>query len=246
VRKILFLIYGLVAYLIFLGTFLYAIGFVSALVVPRHIDSEPVSSFGYALLINASLLSLFAVQHSAMARPAFKRWWTTFVPVPIERSTYVLFSSICLALLTWAWQPMGGVIWRAGSETFAGILTLLGLSGFGIAFASTLLIDHLDLFGVRQVWCYFKGKKYEQLPFETPVLYKHVRHPLYLGFIIAFWVTPHMTAAHLFFAVMTTLYILVGIRLEERDLIDHFGAKYTEYKGSTPMLIPFTGKNKKN
>ncbi|HMJ70301.1 MAG TPA: NnrU family protein [Cyclobacteriaceae bacterium] len=239
-KKTLFLVYGVVAYLIFFATFCYAVGFVSALFVPKNIDSVPDSPLGFALLANAGLLSLFALQHSIMARPAFKRWWTRMVPEPIERSTYVLFSSICLLILFWFWQPMGGVIWDIESESTRAILTALCLFGFGIVLVTTFLINHFDLFGLRQVWLYFTGRKYEHLPFRTPLYYKYVRHPLYLGFMIAFWAAPTMTAAHLFFAVMTTGYMLVAIQFEENDLVKHFGTKYQDYQRSAPMLIPFT------
>jgi|SRR5687767_8497905 len=238
-KKIIFLLYGVVAYLIFFGTFSYAIGFVSTLLVPKHIDSIPDLPLSNALLINAGLLSLFAIQHSVMARPAFKRWWTKIVPEPIERSTYVLFSSVCLLLLFWFWQPLGGIIWNVESESLQLVLKSLCLLGFGIVLISTFLINHFDLFGLRQVWLYFLGKPYQQLPFRTPFFYKYVRHPLYLGFLIAFWSTPTMTAAHLFFPIMTTGYILTAIQFEEHDLVKHFGVKYQDYKRSAPMLIPF-------
>ena len=244
-KKVLFLAYGIVAYLIFFGTFCYAVGFVSTLLVPKHIDSVPQSSLSYAFLVNAALLSLFALQHSIMARPAFKQWWTRFVPEPIERSTYVLLSSLCLLLLFWYWQPLGGIIWQVESETIQLVLKYLCLFGFGIVLVSTFLINHFDLFGLRQVWFHFTGKNYEPLPFRTPLFYKYVRHPLYLGFMIAFWATPTMTAAHLFFAIMTTGYMLVAIQFEENDLVKHFGAKYQEYKTFAPMLIPFTKGSKK-
>ena len=247
-KKILFLLYGLVAYVIFFGTFCYAIGFVSALLVPKHIDSVPESPLGYAFLVNAALLALFAFQHSIMARPAFKRWWTKFVPQPIERSTYVLLASLCLLLLFRYWQPMGGVIWQVESEIAQTILQSLCLFGFGIVLITTFLINHFDLFGLRQVWLYFRGMKYEHLPFRTPLFYRYVRHPLYLGFMIAFWATPVMTAAHLFFALMTTGYMLTAIQFEEKDLITHFGERYREYRRAAPMLIPFTksSKNRKS
>jgi methanethiol S-methyltransferase len=238
-KKLLFLLYGLVAYAIFFGTFCYAVGFVGALLVPKHIDSEPASPLGFAFLIDAGLLSLFALQHSIMARPAFKRWWTKFVPEPIERSTYVLLASLCLLLLFWQWQPLGGVVWQVESETVGLLLKTISLLGFGIVLVSTFLINHFDLFGLRQVWLYFIGKKYQPLPFRTPLFYKYVRHPLYLGFMIAFWATPLMTAAHLFFAIMTTGYMLTAIQFEENDLVNHFGVKYQDYRRSAPMLIPF-------
>lgn len=243
-KKTLMLLYGIIAYAIFFGTFCYAVGFVSSWFVPKHIDSPPQSSLGFALLVNAGLLSLFAIQHSVMARPAFKRWWTQFVPAPIERSTYVLLASLCLILLFWQWQPMGGVVWAVESEGVATFLKSLSMLGFGIVLLSTFLINHFDLFGLRQVWLNFRGEKYTDLPFRTPFFYKYVRHPLYLGFMIAFWSTPVMTAAHLFFAIMTTLYMLTAIQFEERDLIAHFGVKYKEYKRSAPMLIPFTKASK--
>jgi methanethiol S-methyltransferase len=243
-KKMLFLLYGVIAYLIFFGTFCYAIGFVSSLFVPKHIDTEPQSPLGYALLVNAGLLSLFALQHSIMARPVFKKWWTQFVPEPIERSTYVLLASLCLLLLFYYWQPLGGIIWQVESQAGKIILTSLCLLGFGIVLVSTFLINHFDLFGLRQVWLYFTGQRYEPLPFRTPFFYRYVRHPLYLGFMIAFWATPTMTAAHLFFAIMTTGYMLTAIQFEEHDLIKHFGVKYLDYKRSAPMLIPFTKASK--
>ena len=239
-KRFLFLVYGVVAYVIFFATFCYAVGFVSALIVPKHIDSLPESPLNYALLVNAGLLTLFALQHSIMARPAFKRWWTKFVPEPIERSTYVLLASLCLLLLFWYWQPLGGIIWNVESETGRLVLQALCLFGFGIVLVSTFLINHFDLFGLRQVGLHFMNQTYEPLSFRTPFFYKYVRHPLYLGFIIAFWATPTMTAAHLFFAIMTTGYMLTAIRFEENDLIAHFGEKYRAYKRSAPMLIPFT------
>src|SRR5687767_9220663 len=238
-KKVGFLLYGLACYGIFFATFCYVIGFVSTVLVPKHIDSEPKSSLMFSLLVNAGLLSLFALQHSIMARPAFKQWWTKFVPEPIERSTYVLLASLCLILLFWKWEPIGGVIWQVESQTAKMLLVSLSMLGFGIVLVSTFLINHFDLFGLRQVWMYFTGKKYEALHFRTPFFYKYVRHPLYLGFMIAFWSTPLMTAAHLFFAVMTTAYMLVAIQFEENDLVKHFGTKYQDYKRSAPMLIPF-------
>jgi protein-S-isoprenylcysteine O-methyltransferase Ste14 len=238
-KKTLFLFYGIVSYIIFFATFCYAVGFVSTLLVPKHIDSIPQSPLSYALMVNAGLLTLFALQHSIMARPAFKKWWTQIVPDPIERSTYVLFASLCLIILFQYWQPMGGIVWQVDSEPVQLFLKLLCLFGFGIVLVSTFLINHFDLFGLRQVWFYFIGRQYEPLPFRTPFFYKYVRHPLYLGFMIAFWSAPTMTIAHLFFAVMTTVYMLTAIRFEENDLIKQFGTRYLEYKKSAPMIIPF-------
>jgi methanethiol S-methyltransferase len=239
-KKTLFLLYGVIAYVIFFATFCYAVGFVTGLVVPKHIDSIPDSALSNAFLVNAALLSLFAVQHSVMARPAFKQWWTKFVPKPVERSTYVLLASLCLILLFWFWQPMGGVIWQVESPDAQIVLQSIALMGFGIVLVSTFLINHFDLFGLRQVWLNFSGKEYTHLPFRTPFFYKYVRHPLYLGFMIAFWSTPSMTAAHLFFAIMTTGYMLTAIQFEENDLVKHFGETYKQYRASAPMLIPFT------
>ncbi len=243
-KKFLFLIYGVISYALFFGTYCYAIGFVNNLIVPTGLDSTPTSTFLQALLVNAGLLLGFALQHSIMARPAFKKWWTQFVPVPIERSTYVLFSSICMVLLFVFWQPMGGVIWAVESATATVVLKGISILGFGIVLISTILLNHFDLFGLRQVWLYFTGKPYTHLPFETPLFYKYVRHPLYLGWMIAFWSAPVMTAAHFLFAALCTGYMLTAIKLEERDLIKVFGEKYLRYKEVAPMLIPFTKKKK--
>ena len=238
-KKTIFLLYGIIAYVVFLATFTYAVGFVSTILVPKHIDSTPRSPLGYAFMINAALLTLFAVQHSVMARPAFKRWWTKIIPEPIERSTYVLLASACLLLMFQYWEPMGGVVWEVESASLQVVLKGLCLFGFFIVLISTFLINHFDLFGLRQAWFYFTGKKYEHLPFRTPFFYQYVRHPLYLGFMIAFWATPTMTVAHLFFAIMTTAYMVTAIQFEENDLVHTFGSKYQEYKKSAPMLIPF-------
>lgn len=242
-KKILSLSYGLVCYLAFFGTFLYAIGFVGNLFVPKSIDGAPDAPLLTAVFVNASLLLLFALQHSIMARPAFKRWWTRIIPEHLERSTYVLLASGCLMLMMWQWQPVGGIVWSIESETVKTVLSVIYLLGWGIVLISTFLINHFDLFGLRQVWLYFLGKPYTTLPFRVPIFYRYVRHPLYLGFLIAFWSTPVMTAAHLLFAILTTGYILTAIQLEEKDLQVHFGEKYTSYKKRVPMIIPF-GKKK--
>lgn len=243
-KKTLFFLYGVIAYVVFLLTFTYAVGFVSSLLVPKHIDSVPAVPLEHALLVNAALLTLFALQHSVMARPAFKRWWTKFVPEPIERSTYVLLASVCLIILFFYWQPLGGVIWDVESATLRLALQTLSMVGFSIVLVSTFLINHFDLFGLRQVGLYLMGRPYVQLPFRTPFFYKYVRHPLYLGFLIAFWSAPTMTAAHLFFAIMTTGYIFTAIQLEENDLIKSFGKRYQDYKQSAPMIIPFFGRSR--
>lgn len=242
-KKTLFLLYGVVSYLAFFGTILYAIGFVGNIIVPKTIDGAPEVPLWQAILINAGFLLLFAVQHSVMARPAFKRWWTRYVPQPIERSTFVLLASLILMGMMYFWQPMGGVVWNLENETAKSILSVVYLSGWAIVFLATFLINHFDLFGLRQVWLHFQGKPYTKLIFRTPFLYNFVRHPLYLGFLIAFWATPLMTVTHLLFAVATTGYILTAIQLEERDLISEFGDGYREYRSRVPMILPF-GKKK--
>lgn len=237
-RKIFVFAYGVICYLLFFGTFLYAIGFVGNVLVPKSLDSTPTLPFGQALLINVGLLSLFALQHSLMARPAFKQWWTTFVPPPTERSTYVLFSSLALLLLFWQWQPLGGVIWRTEHATGRFLLYGLFACGWLLVLVSTFLINHFDLFGLRQVYLYLRGEEYTSPQFATPWLYKQVRHPLYVGWFVAFWATPTMTVAHLVFALLTTGYILIAIQLEERDLLTTHGQAYAQYRRRVPMLIP--------
>jgi len=239
-KKIFSLLYGLVCYLAFFGTILYAIGFVGNLIVPKTIDGEPQVPLLKAILINASLLLLFALQHSIMARPAFKTWWTTIIPHHLERSTFVLLASLCLMLLMWQWQPIGGVVWSIKNELVKNILLVVYLAGWAIVFISTFLINHFDLFGLRQVWLHFRGKPYVQLPFRVPMFYRFVRHPLYFGFLIAFWSAPVMTIAHLLFAVLTTGYIFTAIQLEEKDLMHVYGEKYRHYKKWVPMIIPFS------
>lgn len=234
------LLYGITAYILFVGTILYAIGFVGNLVVSKTIDGSPAIPPSQAGLVNASLLLLFALQHSIMARPFFKRWLLQFVPEPIERSTFVFLASLCFLFMIWQWQPMGGIIWSLKNKVAVAVLTGLFFLGWSIVFISTFLINHFDLFGLRQVWLYFRRKKYELLSFRIPVFYRFVRHPLYLGFLIAFWSTPVMTVAHLFFAALTTGYILTAIRFEEKDLITHFGERYVNYKKWVPKIIPFT------
>ena len=240
-KRIAAFTYGVICYAIFFGTFLYAVGFVGNFIVPKSIDSTPVGPLGEALLINALLLGLFAVQHSVMARPAFKRWWTRFVPKPVERSTFVLFASLALIALFAYWQPIGGVIWDVQNPVGRDVLYGLCAFGWGLVLVATFLINHFDLFGVRQVWLHLRGKEYRPLNFGTPGLCKIVRHPLYVGFFFAFWATPTMTAAHLFFALMTTAYILIAIRFEEHDLVAEHGARYAEYRKQVPMLVPRLG-----
>jgi len=236
-NRVTVLAYGIVAYAAFLATFLYAIGFVGNILVPKSIDSVPSIPLWAAILNNAGLLALFAVQHSVMARPFFKRWITRYIPEAAERSTYTLTASIALAFVFYGWQPMGGVIWQVDNHVGRLALNAACASGWLLVLVTTFLINHFDLFGLRQVWLYFRNRSYTFLRFGTPGPYKLVRHPLYLGFLIAFWCTPSMTVAHLFFAVMTAGYILVGICLEERDL-ENAHPEYADYKRRTPMLVP--------
>jgi protein-S-isoprenylcysteine O-methyltransferase Ste14 len=232
-------LYGLVAYSFFVVTLLYAIGFVTGLVVPKTIDSGAVVAPLEAVVVNLILLTIFALQHSVMARKPFKQWLTRFIAEPLERPTYVLLATAALALLLWQWRPMPDVVWQVSDPTLAMALQGLSLFGFGIVFLSTFMINHFELFGLHQVAAYLFGKSMPQPEFKTPGFYKLVRHPIYLGFIIAFWATPAMTQGHLLFAAVTTAYILVGIWLEERDLTALFGDQYRRYRQQVGMLVPF-------
>ena len=237
--KIAILCYGIVAYVLAMASLVYAIGFIANLWVPKSIDSGPLVPLGEALTINVLLLALFAVQHSGMARRGFKKSLTAIVPEPIERSTFVLVSGILLGLLYWQWRPIPDEIWRVDNAIGSGLLYAIYFIGWGIVVLSTFLINHADLFGLRQVTDHWLAKRAKASEFRTPVFYNFVRHPLYFGFLLAFWATPVMTAGHLLFAVATTGYILIGIFLEERDLVATFGDTYRSYRERVPMLLPW-------
>jgi protein-S-isoprenylcysteine O-methyltransferase Ste14 len=236
-NRIAAFVYGVVCYLFFLASFLYAVGFIGNFGVPKTMDSGPQAPFLEALLINSLLLGLFAVQHSVMARPWFKKAWTKLVPQTVERSTYVLFSSLALLLLFALWQPMGGVIWNVENASARAILYAIYAIGLLTVLIATFLINHFDLFGLRQVWLNLIGRPYKSLPFTTPGLYRYVRHPLYVGWLLSFWAAPTMTVAHLVFAVATSLYIFVAIQFEENDLV-RAHREYAEYRERVPMLVP--------
>ena len=235
--------YGLAAYAVFFATFLYSITFVGAFAVPRTVDAGgPQAGTVEALLVNGALLLLFAVQHSVMARQEFKRRWTRVVPQSVERSTYVLLSSLVLALLFWQWRPMPAVVWDVEAAWARGAIWTIFALGWLLVLASTFMISHFDLFGLRQVWLRLRELPYRPIEFQLSFLYRFVRHPLLLGFLIAFWAAPTMTVGHLLFAVATTGYILVGVKLEERDLAQAHGEAYEAYRRTTPMLVPLPGR----
>jgi protein-S-isoprenylcysteine O-methyltransferase Ste14 len=237
--RLLGFLYGLIAYLVFFGTILYAIGFVTGLFVPKTIDTGTMVPLAEALVVNLLLMTLFAVQHSVMARKQFKQWWTQYIPHSVERSTYVLLASLALILLFWQWRPIPAVLWQVNNSQLALAITGVSMIGWVLVFLSTFLINHFELFGLHQVVNNLAGRPMPQVRFRTPALYKVVRHPIYLGFIIAFWIAPVMTAGHLLFAAVTTAYIFVGIWLEERDLIELFGDEYRNYRNRVAMLVPW-------
>jgi protein-S-isoprenylcysteine O-methyltransferase Ste14 len=237
IGRVAALIYGLASYLVFFLSFAYLVAFVGNYWVPKSVDVGPESGLLPSILIDVLLIGVFAVQHSVMARPAFKRWWTRIVPKSCERSTYVLISSLLLILIFWQWRPIATTIWHAEGWP-AAILTAISWIGWLIGLASTHMIDHFELFGLRQVFDALRGAATRVSAFKTPLLYKLVRHPLMLGLLLAFWATPHMTAGHLLFALTFTAYILVGVQLEERDLVAEFGDSYERYRQRVPMLLP--------
>lgn len=233
-----FFLYGVACHALFLAVYAYFCAFTAGLVVPHSIDAPVDAPWGVAVAINLALLAAFAIQHSVMARPAFKRVWTQFVPKPIERSTYVLASNIVTALLMWQWRPIDAIVWDVQNPIGRGVLWTLFVAGWLMVPAVSLMINHFDLFGTRQVWLYFRGREYESLPFRTPLLYGHIRHPLYVGWALAFWATPTMTAGHLLFAVVLTGYMAAAALIEERDLLAHFGQQYENYRQSVPRYLP--------
>jgi len=243
--RLVFFAYGLAAYLLFVAAFLYAIGFVADLpLVPKGIDDGPATTLGQAVTINTLLLLLFAVQHNVMARPWFKEWWTRLVPPPIERSTYVALASLILMLLYWQWRPIPDRVWQVDNSWGRGVLWALYAAGWGIVLASSFVIDHFELFGLKQVWRHLRDQPLVTAPFSERLLYRWVRHPLMLGFIIAFWSAPTMSMGRLLFAAVTTIWILIAIQIEERDLAHFLGAPYREYRARTPMLVPLLGGGK--
>jgi protein-S-isoprenylcysteine O-methyltransferase Ste14 len=243
-KRLAFFVFGAACYMVFLGTFLYAIAFIGNFGVATALDGPATEPLATAFMVNTGLLGLFAIQHSVMARKWFKQRWTRIVAKPIERSTYVLFSSLALILLFWQWRPMGGEVWSVDG-TPALVLRALFAFGWGLVLVSTFLIDHFDLFGMRQVWLYLIGRPYTAREFTTPGPYRFVRHPLYVGWFFAFWMTPTMTLAHLMFAIATSTYILLAIQFEEHDLKREFGETYEDYRRRVPMLVPFTRRRQK-
>ena len=241
-KRSLVLLFGVLSYVVFFFTFLYQIGFVEGMVVPKDMNDGAAVSVAQAVVINLVLLSLFAIQHTIMARLVFKRWWTKIVSEPIERSVFVLLTSLLLLLMNWQWSPLPGHIWHVQGSGGRTALYAVSFAGWGLVLYATCLINHFDLFGLRQVWLYFKGREYTEVEFKETVLYSWVRHPIMLGFIIAFWATPDMTQGHLLFAAVTTAYILVGIQFEERTLLALHGENYRRYRERVSMIIPMPPK----
>jgi protein-S-isoprenylcysteine O-methyltransferase Ste14 len=245
-RRWSFFAFGIFCHLLFLVTYAWLAAFVGNLWVPNSLDSPPQGNLGAAIAIDLALIALFAVQHSVMARPWFKRAWTRIVPEPIERSTYVLLSCVVLAVLMWQWRGLGGVVWDVQQPAARGLLWALFAAGWFLVPLVSLMINHFDLFGIRQVWLHLKGRPYTALPFRTPYLYAHIRHPLYIGWTIAFWATPTMSVSHLIFATTLTLYMATAALIEERDLVRHFGEEYRAYQKRVPMFLPRWGRRETN
>ena len=240
-KKLIFFIYGIIAYLIFLGSFLYLVGFLGDVFVPKSINSGETGSTGMALLMDTLLVSVFALQHSIMARPSFKHWWASIVPPAIERSTYILLSSLALILMYWLWQPLNTIIWKTGNDTARIVVNAISIAGWLIVLLSTLMINHFELFGLRQVYFNLVNRRPNDTPFTVNIFYGIVRHPLMLGFMIAFWATPVMTLGHLLYSALNTLYIIIAVKfLEEKDLQKMHGEAYIQYKKKVPMFFPFT------
>ena len=233
-------IYGVIAYAGFMGWMVYMIGFLHDFAVPKSVDSGSFGSVGVAILVNFLLILAFALQHTIMARPAFKEWWTGFIPKPLERSTFVFVADIIMWTIIWQWRPMEGVLWHVQSAMAANVLIGVSLLGWIVVVLSSFMINHFELLGLEQVWHYLRGTEPKQITFKLKGFYKCVRHPLMLGFLVFFWATPYMTVSHLFFAAMFTVYVLIGITYEERDLMKHHPEDYGKYKGKVPALIPFT------
>ncbi len=244
-KRVAFFAYGMSCYVLFLATLLYLMGFVANIVVPKSIDSGAEAQVWQAVFINTLLIALFGIQHSVMARPGFKNWWTRIVPPPVERSTFVLMTCLLLGLLFWQWRPIASVVWQVNDSSTRLILGGLCVTGWGLVLYSSFLIDHFDLFGIRQVFLYLRGREYSLPTFKLPVLYKLVRNPLMLGLLIAFWSTPDMTYGHLLFSVVVTAYIFVGVSLEERDLANLLGERYRRYREGTAMLIPLAKRKRR-
>ena len=242
--RIVFLVYGIVAYVVFFVTFLYLFGFMGNVFVPKSIDSGPAGPAGWALIANAALVGLFVVQHTIMARSSFKSWWTRILPKPIERSTFVLATSVVLIVLFWSWRPMPALVWEIQAPTLRAMVWLLYGTGLCVVLYSSFLIDHFDLFGLRQVFLYLQQREYEHRPFMVHSLYNYVRHPLMLGFLIALWATPTMSVGHLFFSLLLTAYIFFGTKMEERELVQALGPQYEQYREETPGFFPLPKRQK--
>jgi protein-S-isoprenylcysteine O-methyltransferase Ste14 len=241
--RILVLLFGVLSYLVFFATFVYQVGFIGGFLVPKTIDSGPPGPALEAVLVNTALLALFGVQHSVMARPSFKAWWARIVPAHLERSVYVLISTLLFVLIDWQWRPLPDPVVQLTAPAARAALRAISFLGWGIVLYSSFLIDHLDLFGVRQVWLHFRGRAYTDVTFRETSLYRWVRHPLMLGFLVAFWATPDLTRGHLLFAVVNTAYILIALRIEERSLLAAHGEAYREYCRRVPMLVPVGGRS---